>query len=333
MIFWFTLLVLSVILISGWSDASGAVTACVSVRSLPPEHAMRLAALCTFLGSVLMTLLNPAIALTFFGIADFGNQSSCALLALCASLFTTVLWSGSTRALGIPTSESHALISGMSGAALAITGRLSSIHLDQWFRILLGLLISILAPFFLGFLCNRILHALLAKKNRRSVLSYFQRSQRFSACWNAALTGAQDCQKFMGVYMLGLSMCQSEASLPQSVPLSVLLLCAVVMAMGTMLGSTHVIKKVGADMVSLDASSYSAAGAASTAVMTACTLFGLPASITHSRISAFVGAGSAQRRSVDWRVARQMLVTWLLTFPICALLGFLFCHGLVHLAA
>ncbi len=331
MIFWFTLLMLSVILISGWSDAAGAVTACVSVRSLPKENALRLAAVSTFVGSVVMTLLNPAIAVTFYGVADFGDDPTRALGALCAALFATVLWSGTTRTLGIPTSESHALVSGMSGAALATTGQFSSIHTDEWLRILLGCAASILPPLLLAFLCNRALHALLAKKNRRSTLSHFQRSQRFSACWNAALTGAQDCQKFMGVYMVGLSMCGEDSPRFSRVPLSVLLLSAAVMAMGTMLGSTHVIKKVGQDMASLDAPSYSAAGAASTLVMTLCTCLGLPASITHTRASAFVGAGLCQKHNVNLRVVLQLLMTWLLTFPVCAILGFLFCHALTCL--
>jgi len=329
LIFWFTLSLLSVILISGWSDAAGAVTACVSVRSLPKENALRLAAVCTFLGAVIMTLLNPTIAVTFYGVADFGDDQTRALGALCASLFATVLWSGTTRALGIPTSESHALISGMSGAAIATTGTLSSLHADEWFRVLLGCVASILPPLALAFLCNRALHALLAEKNRRSTLSYFQRSQRFSACWNAALTGAQDCQKFMGVYMLGLSMFGEEAPTFSRVPLWILLLSAAVMAMGTMLGSTHVIKKVGRDMASLDAPSYSAAGAASTLVMTLCTCVGLPASITHTRASAFIGAGLCQKHNVNLRVVFQLLLTWLLTFPVCALLGYLFCHALL----
>ena len=324
MIFWFTLLILAVILISGWSDAAGAVTACVSVRSLPRENAIRLAAVSTFCGSVIMTLINPAIAKTFYHAADFGDDPSRALGALCAALCAAVLWSGATRAVGFPTSESHALISGMSGAALAAKGDLSAIHVGEWLRILLGFAVSVLFPLLLGLLFNRILHAFLAQKNRRRTLSRFQRSQRTSACWNAAMTGAQDCQKFMGVYLLGLSLYGGETSRFSSVPLSVLFLCAAVMAMGTMLGSAHVIKKVGRDMVTLDAPDYSAAGAASTTVMTLCTTLGLPASITQTRASGFVGAALGQKRAVNARVAFQILMAWLLTFPVCVLLGFLF---------
>ncbi len=328
MIFWFTLLILAVILISGWSDAAGAVTACVSVRSLPRENAIRLAAVSTFCGSVIMTLINPAIAKTFYLAADFGDDPDRALTALCAALCAAVIWSGATRAVGIPTSETHALISGMSGAALAAKGDLSAVHVGEWLRILLGFAVSVLFPLFLGFLCNRILRAILAQKNRRRALSRFQKAQRTSACWNAAMTGAQDCQKFMGVYLLGLSLYGTEATVSRfsSVPISVLVLCAAVMSMGTMLGSAHVIKKVGGDMVALEAPDYGAAGAASTAVMTLCTALGLPASITQTRASAFVGAAMCHKRGVNVRVAFQILTAWLLTFPVCTILGFLLGH-------
>ena len=327
MLFCFTLLVLSVLLISGWSDASGAVTACVSVRSLPEENALRLAAASTLVGSVVMFLINPAIVQTFYGAVDLGEDATRAMISLCAALLTTVLWSGATRAFGLPTSESHALVSAMSGAAVAATGRITVIHTNAWGRILLGFTISVFCPFFLGFLCNRTLHALLSKRNRRRALSRFGRSQRFSACWSAAMTGAQDCQKFMGVYLLGLSMCGIGTESTLSLLPSLLLLSAAVMSMGTMLGSSHVIKKLGRDMVSLDAPDYSAAGAASTAVLTLCTCLGLPASITHTRTSAFVGAGARKRRHINLHVVFQVLGTWILTFPICALFGFLLTLG------
>ena len=322
-LFCFTLLVLSVLLVSGWSDASGAVTACVSVRSLPKDSAIRLAAASTLVGSIGMYLINPAIAQTFFDAVDLGENSSRAMLSLCTSLLATVLWSAVTRAFGLPTSESHALVSAMSGSAVAATGRISAIHTAAWGRILCGLALSILLSFFLGLLCDRTLRVILAKRNRRRALSRFGRSQRFSACWSAAMTGAQDCQKFMGVYLLGLSLCNIRGDTARPLLPSLLLLCAAVMAMGTMLGSSHVIKKLGRDMVSLEAHDYSAAGAASTAVLTLCTCLGLPASITHTRASAFVGAGAWRRSRVNLRVVFQVFGAWVLTFPICALLGYL----------
>lgn len=329
MLFFFTLLILSVILISGWSDASGAVTACVSVRSLPEENAIRLAAACTLVGSISMFLVNPSIAETFYGAVDLGRDSTRAMLSLCAALLSTVIWSGSTRLLALPTSESHALVSAMSGAAVAATGRLTVLRGGAWLRILFGLAVSILLPFLLATLLNRLLHAALAKKNRRLALSRFGRSQRLSACWSAAMTSAQDCQKFTGVYLLGLSMCGIGAAESTLLLPSVPLLAAVVMTMGTMLGSSHVIKKLGRDMASLDAPDYSAAGAASTMVLTLCTCLGLPASISHTRTSAFVGAGVGRRHTINVRVVLEILAAWLLTFPICALLGFLLTAALL----
>lgn len=331
MVFVFTLLILSVILFSGWSDAAGAITGCISVRSLPPEKAMRMAAVCTWIGSVAITLLGSRIAHTFYSIADFGSDSRTALVSLCAALFSVIVWSFFTRYIGIPISETHALLSGMSGAAIATKMSFSALNLGEWKRIFLGFLLSTVPTLLLSFGFNRILHIFLARKNRRSAMLYFVRSQRFSAAWNTALHGAQDCQKFMGVYMLGMALCQGQGvHSPTDIPLSVILLCASVMAMGTLLGGTHVIKKIGRDMTEPDAPSYSAAGAASSLVMTLCTFCGLPASITHARACGFIGSAMGKKSGVDLRVVGQLFFVWLLTFPICAAIAFFFSFVMTH---
>lgn len=324
MVFVFLVLILSVILIGGWSDATGAVTGCVAVRSLPPEQAMRLAAVSTFIGSVAMGLFRTEIARAFFGIADFGDDPRAALISLCTALLSVILWSVPARHFGFPVSESHALAAGLSGAALARTMSTSALHWEEWRLLLLGLLASTLPTMLLSFLFNHILRLFLAQRNRRVTVARFLRSQRLSACWHAAVHGAQDCQKYMGVYLLGLCFCEgrTEQGLTD-VPLSAVLVCASVMTMGTMLGTSYVIKKLGRDMTSLDAPAYSASNAAASTVMTLCTLLGLPAGSVHTRASAFMGAALCRKSGRNWRVAVQIALSWLLTLPVCASIAFL----------
>ena len=51
---------------------------------------------------------------------------------------------------------------------------------------------------------------------------------------------------------------------------------------------------------------------------------GMPVSTTHAKTTAIMGVGAAKRvRSVNWGVAREMVLTWILTFPGCGLIGFL----------
>lgn len=325
MIFVFALLILTFILLSGYSDSSSAITGCVSARSLAPEGAVRLAAVCIFFGSIIFTAINPSVARTYFGIADFGDDRSAALTSLCAALCAAILWSLISHKFGFPVSESHALLSGMTGAALASRMSAHAISVAEWRSVLLGLFASTAPSFALGFIFNGALRRFLSRINRRSAIGHFRRSQRLSTAWNAALYGAQDCQKFIGVFMLGLSLATPEADIGSvgSVPFGALILCTSVLTLGTLIGTSNTVKKLGRDMTELDAPAYSAAGAAATCAMTLCTLVGLPADILHSRACAILGAGMCDKKRVNLRIAAQILGVWLLTFPACCIMGFI----------
>ena len=65
---------------------------------------------------------------------DFGGDTNAALIALCAALFSIVVYSVGASLLGIPTSESHSLIAGLSGAAIAIQGGIGGINMENGSR-------------------------------------------------------------------------------------------------------------------------------------------------------------------------------------------------------
>ena len=322
MIVLFTVLILLVILVNGWTDAPNAIAGCVSTHSLSPAAALTLAAVCNFVGAVGMAILNPSVAITLFGIVDFGQNTSDALTALCAGLCAVILWAVIAWRFGLPTSESHALISGITGAALARQMSLDAVNPQQWKLVLIGLLLTTLPPLLLGLLFYKFLLRIVAKKERRSVIRYFMRTQCVSAAGSALLHGAQDSQKFMGIYMLGLSLSGVGTLSPDTIPPAVVLICAAVLTLGPMLGGARIIKKVGCDMTELDAAGGSASDAASTAVLAFCSFLGIPASTTHSKASAIMGTGLCKRGGIDLRIAGQMLAAWALTFPFCGMIGF-----------
>ena len=115
-----SLLTLGVMFVNGWTDAPNAIATCVSTRSINPKKAIIMAAICDFLGVLIMTLVSRAVAQTIYNMVDFGTNANNAVIALCAALFAIVCWSVLAWYYGIPTSESHALIAGISGAAIAI---------------------------------------------------------------------------------------------------------------------------------------------------------------------------------------------------------------------
>ena len=151
------LLVLAVVLVNGWTDAPNAIATVVSTGVLSFRRAVALAAACNLLGVLVMTAINATVAETVYSIADFGPDRAAALSALCAALCAIVLWAVLAWRFGVPTSESHALVAGLTGAALALPGGLDNIRAGAWGRVLLGLVLSVALGWWVGGLCRRLL--------------------------------------------------------------------------------------------------------------------------------------------------------------------------------
>ena len=328
----FSFLIISVALVNGWTDAPSAIAGCVSTRSLSPRAALILAAVCNFAGAVIMAMIRPGVAKSLYGIADFGARPDLALMSLCAALISVIVWASGASFFGIPTSESHALIAGMSGAALASNPSISAISLEEWRSVLIGILVSTLPVLIFAFLLYRLTLRVFAAQDRRGTMRYFRRVQRLSAGSSAFLHGAQDSQKFIGVYMLGLSFLgKGEKSEHFSIPLYITVIFAAAMTLGTMIGGSKIIKKVGCELTELDPLSSSAADTASSAILGVCSFLGIPTATTHAKTCAMMGVGLCQRRSTDPKVACELFLGWILTFPACALLGFLISRAAIAL--
>ncbi|MCQ2463357.1 MAG: inorganic phosphate transporter, partial [Clostridia bacterium] len=121
-------LTVCVILVNGWTDAPNAIATCVVTRCMKVRSAIVMAAVFNFLGVFVMSLLNSTVAQTIANIVDLGDDSYAAIIALSAALFAIVLWAVLACAFGIPTSESHALIAGLTGSAAAINGGFSAVN-------------------------------------------------------------------------------------------------------------------------------------------------------------------------------------------------------------
>lgn len=318
-------LTLGVILVNGWTDAPNAIATAISTRAIRPKPAIFMAAIMNFLGVFIMTKISPKVAETITKMVDFKGDARQSLIALCAALVAIVVWATAAWAFGIPTSESHALIAGLSGAAIALQGGIAGINLKEWMNVIYGIVISTILGFIGGFLIVRLLEAIFRKTDRRKSHGFFGGAQVFAAGLMAFMHGAQDGQKFMGVFLLGMTLSQGIGGASNfTIPVWLMILCSIVMALGTSLGGEKIIKTVGMDMVRLNRhEGFSADIAASISLLIA-TLTGLPVSTTHTKTTAIMGVGASKRlSSVNWSVAKEMVLAWVLTFPGCGVIGFL----------
>lgn len=319
------ILTLGVILVNGWTDAPNAIATCVSTRAISPRAAIIMAAIFNFLGVFVMTLINANVAMTIYNMVDFGGDSGKALVALCASLFAIVVWATAAWYFGIPTSESHALIAGISGAAIALQGGFSGINGGEWMKVIYGLVLSTILGFIMGWVTVKLIEIIFRGADRRKTSGLFKNSQIAGGAAMAFMHGAQDGQKFMGVFMLGMFLANGQGNVENFViPIWLMILCSIVMGLGTSIGGYKIIKAVGMDMVKLEQYQGFSADLAAAGCLLVSSVTGIPVSTTHTKTTSIMGVGAAKRlSSVNWGVVKEMVWTWVLTFPGCGIIGFL----------
>lgn len=325
MLFVSTLLTLGVILVNGWTDAPNTIATCVSTRAIGVRPAIIMASIFNFFGVLIMTALNASVAMTIYNMVDFGGDARLSLIALCAAMAAIVIWATAAWYFGIPTSESHALIAGLSGAAVAIQNSFSGINGSEWIKVIYGILLSVGLGFLLGFLSSRLTVFLFRNQNRMKSERFFSGAQVAGGAAMAFMHGAQDGQKFMAIFLLGAAFANGQAETSSfTVPIWLMVLCSLVMGLGTSIGGYRIIKSVGMDMVKLKPYQGFAADFAATLCLLFSSLTGIPVSTTHTKTTAIMGVGAEKRlRNVNFGVVRDLVLTWIFTFPGCGLLGYL----------
>ena len=320
-----TLLTLGVIFVNGWTDAPNAIATCVTTRCMRVRSAVIMAAVFNFLGVFIMTQLNASVASTISNMVDFGGNTHEALIALCAALFSIVVYSVIASLFGIPTSESHSLIAGLSGAAIAIQSGIGGINMDEWVKVLYGLVASLVIGFAMGWVVCKLVTVICAGMDRRRTNGFFKYAQIVGAASMSFMHGAQDGQKFIGVLFLGLAFSHGQGSVAgMEIPVWLMLLCSVVMALGTSVGGEKIIKSVGMDMVKLEKYQGFSADLSAAACLLISSVFGIPVSTTHTKTSAIMGVGAVKRLSaINFGVVKDMMLTWVFTFPGCGIISYI----------
>ena len=319
------LLTLGVVFVNGWTDAPNAIATCVATRAMPPKPAVLMAAVFNFFGVFAMTLLNAKVAMTIKNMVNFNGNTHEALVALCAALFAIIIWSVAAWYFGIPTSESHALIAGLSGAAIALHNSFSGINGSEWVKVLYGLALSTVLGFVTGFAFAKLTALICRNIDRRKTTGFFKGAQIGGGAAMAFMHGAQDGQKFMGVLILGVFLFNGQDTAVNVIPpIWMMVLCSLVMGIGTSIGGYKIIKAVGMDMVKLEVYQGFSADLAASACLFLSSIFGIPVSTTHMKTTAVMGVGATKRLSaVNFSVVKDMVMTWILTFPGCGIIAFL----------
>ncbi len=308
----------SLVFVNGWTDAPNAITCPVVTGCLSKEKAVLMAGVMNLIGCASTCMIGGKVADVTLSLASFGDGSG-AMKALCIGILSVVIWSVFAWFFGIPTSESHGMLAALSGAAMAYAIKNSdgiggAVSGGAWRNILIGLIVSTLPVFAMAGLMSAFF-AHRDKKREKSRDVFYTKAQIFGAAATSFMHGAEDGQKFVGICFMILSVLGIPHRL-YTLPIAAVV--ALVMTLGTLCGGGRIIEHTGRDMAKLDKRAGFCADLSASAVLLLCVVFGLPVSTTHAKTCAIMGAGKGINKSV----VREMLLAWILTFPVCALLGF-----------
>jgi PiT family inorganic phosphate transporter len=299
--------------LNGFHDSSNIVATVISSRALRPRSALLLTAFCEgvapFLFGVAVAntvgkdLLDPAV------ISDY---------VILTAISAAILWNLFTWFISIPSSSSHALIGGLLGAAIAASG-LPVVRLGGLSKVLVALFLSPPLGLIFGYLLMKATLFIFQGATPRVNLT-FKRLQIVTAISLALSHGSNDSQKTMAI--LAMSLMISGQTHVFAVPLWVIAASAAMMGLGSLFGGWRLIRTLGGRIYKIRPVHAFTSQAASAAIVLGAALLGGPVSASQVVGTAIMGAGAAERvNKVRWQVARDMIVTWVVTIPASAFLA------------
>jgi len=310
--------------VNGFNDAANAIAASIGSRALSPRKAIIIAVIANMAGAATGT----AVAMTIgTGILTEKVILEFSYIPLVAALAAVIIWGTIATYWGLPVSISHSFIAGLAAAGIALAG--SGARMWGWGDRLSQTLAAVVTAPVLGFIGGFVVMVALLWVFRRSAPArarvIFSRLQWLTTAFLAYSHGKNDGQMPIGVITMALVIYTGNSALWESIPWWVIVISALAISSGTAVGGWRVIKTLGWRVTNLQPIHGFAADFSAAMVIEGASILGIPVSTTHCASSAIMGIGATKRLSaVRWGVARSIVTAWILTFPICAGLGYLF---------
>lgn len=308
--------------INGFHDAANAIATVVSTRVMRPVTAVVYGCLLNFAGAMMGTEVAETVG---NGLVHAGGITMRTVLCAVAA---AIVWNIVTWIKGLPTSSSHALIGALIGAAFfsAQGGNGAIVWSNVLDKVVAPMFISPVLGISCGFLFMLALTWAFYRVKLGRINRIFGRLQILSAGVMALSHGRNDAQKSMGIIALALALHAQSGDF--SVPLWVKIVCALAMALGTLLGGWRIIRTLGSKMIKLQPIHGFAAEVTASLVIGGASSMGLPLSTTQVITSSIMGVGATKRLSaVRWGVVGNIVCAWVLTMPLAFALGGFFMYA------
>ena len=302
--------------INGFHDAANSIATVVSTRVLSPKIAVVWAAVFNFIA---LFIFHQGVADTISKIITIDKSPSYVIVVVCG-LTGAILWNLLTWLWGLPSSSSHALIGGLSGAGIAFRG----VSVLQWDNLGKTLEFIVLAPLIglvLGSLLMFAVFWLFRGYRPQRVDRIFRVGQLVSAAAYSIGHGGNDAQKTMGI-ILAVLIAGGHLAKGAPAPTWVVLASYGAMAFGTAIGGWRIVRTMGMGLTDLKPVGGFCAEIAGAITLFTATAFKIPVSTTHTITGAIIGVGSVNTaRGIRWSLATRIVYAWIFTIPAAGMVG------------
>ena len=302
-------------IVNGFHDAANSIATIVSTRVLSPRMAVLWAA---FFNFVALLIFGEGVAKTISGIINIDPSDQAFVYVVLSGLVGAIIWNLMTWWWGLPSSSSHALIGGLSGAGVTYGGWgilvKSKLYLTMWF--ILG---APIIGFILGYLIMLLTFWVLRNTRPRQVDKGFRLGQLLSSALYSIGHGGNDAQKTMGIIVALLIASGQMSKDFDHVPFWIVVASYGCMALGTAMGGWRIVKTMGMRLTKLRPVGGFCAEVAGAITLFVATNLKIPVSTTHTITGAIIGVGSTTKmRGIRWGLASRIVWAWIFTIPLSA---------------
>jgi len=310
-------------IVNGFNDAANAIAPAIGTRALSPRNALIIASVSNFFGAATGTAVAHTIGKGIL------VPEAISYPTVIAALAAIIVWGTLATCMGMPISLTHGFVAGLAGAGIAMVGG-GAIVWSVMGRVLSAVVTAPVLGFAGGFVLMIAIFWLFRRALLERMRLIFSRLQILSSVFVAYAHGKNDGQMPVGIITMALVTFYNDSSLWEHLSLQgnlwwVIVISALAISSGMAMGGQRVIKTLGVKVTTLRPAQGFTAQASAAAVIETASQLGIPVSTTHCISSAIMGVGSTTRFSaVRWGVAGNIITAWIITFPICGGLGYLF---------
>lgn len=321
MFFYIIIFILIIFLIytNALTDAPNAISTVVGTKVLKFKEAAFISAIFNLVGIIVMSIFNFSVADFMFSMIDMSDRMQ-GLSIIFSAIFSTVVFANVALLFGIPTSETHSLIAGITGGLLGCN-KFSSISPSEWLNVAIGLVVSIIGTYIITKVIDFIFRDFIKEKMKSSNK---KKLQILSSSGVSFMHGAQDGQKFIGIiiaYQLLLQNTSAQSLMPENY-FWIIVLVGIVMFVGVATGGKKIVETLGNDITELNDEDALISDFSTVAILLLSSLNGIPISTSHVKTVSIISS-TDKNKKINFGKVADIFKAWIFTFPVCIFISFI----------